>query len=326
MSRKCSTALMASVCMVAISGWAAGMTDAAAQSGHSGHQHGAHAGHDHGQSSPIAPRPPHGGQMTVAGPLSFEVVYRPRETRVYLYRSKHQPIAARGVRGQLVMKMHGNDKQYPFPLKHVALKPGSTRQDYLAAAVDVSRIRDGSMKVTFELAGLPNAQEPRATFTQTFALSKIPVTVAMLDESDRARIERQKVCAVSGGKLGSMGTPVKVLVGDQPIYLCCRGCLGKVQANPDAYLQKVAPAGSQAQAGASSGRIVVASATAADQAAISQQRVCAVTGGKLGSMGAPVKVAAGGQSLFLCCKGCLGKVEKNPDAYFAKAAELRAAR
>jgi len=50
-----------------------------------------------------------------------------------------------------------------------------------------------------------------------------------------------------------------------------------------------------------------------------------MTGGKLGGMGAPVKVTAGGQSLFLCCKGCLGRVENNPDAYFAKAAELRAA-
>lgn len=324
MSSKCSTTAMALICMVAISVWVIGPKDAAGQ--------GAHAGHDHGQGSsmrmgaPMAPRSPHGGQMTVAGPLSFEVVYRPQETRVYLYGSKHQPIAARGVQGQLVMKMHGNDKEYPFELKYVAPKPGSTGQDYLAAAVKVSGIRDGSMNVTFELAGLPNPQEPRAAFTQTFALSKLLVTVAMLDDSDGARIERQKVCAVSGGKLGSMGSPIKVLVGDQTIYLCCKGCLGKVQANPEAYLQKVAPAGSQARAGASTGRIVVTSSTAADEGAIALQRVCAVTGGKLGSMGAPVKVTSGGQSLFLCCKGCLGKVEKNPGAYFAKAAELRAGR
>ena len=264
--------------------------------------------------------------MAVAGPLSFEVVYRPMETRVYLYGSERQPIAARGVQGQLVMKVHGNDKEYPFPLKYVAPKPGSTGQDFLAAAVDVSRIRDGSMNVTFELAGLPNPREPRVAFTQAFALSKLLVTVARLDDSDGARIQRQKVCAVSGGKLGSMGTPIKVLVGDQPIYLCCKGCLGKVQANPEAYLQKVAPAGSQARTGAATGQLVVTSATAADEATIAQQRVCAVTGGKLGSMGAPVKVTAGGQSLFLCCKGCLGKVEKNPNAYFAKAAELRAGR
>jgi hypothetical protein len=178
--------------------------------------------------------------MAVAGPLSFEVVYRPQETRLYLYSSQHQPIAARGVQGQLVMKVQGNDKVYPFPLEYVGLKPGAAGQDYLAAAVDVSRIRDGSMDVTFELAGLPNPQEPRAAFTQTFALSKLLVTVAMLDESDRAGIERQQVCPVTGGKLGAMGTPIKVLVGDQPIYLCCKGCLGKVQKNPDAYFAKAA--------------------------------------------------------------------------------------
>lgn len=319
MLRQCSTAAMVLVCTVAISIWAIGPRDAVAQ--------GAHAGHDHGQGSamhmsgaPMAPRPPHGGQITDVGPFSFEVVYRPQETRVYLYGRNHQPFAGQGMRGQLVMKMHGNDKQYPFPLNHVAKKPGSTGQGYLAAAVDVSRIRDGSMNVTFELDGLPNPRNPRAMFTQSFALSKIPVRVALLDQADQARIERQKVCVVTGGKLGSMGTPVKVLIGDQTIYLCCKGCLGKVQANPEAYLEEVAPAR------ASTGQIVVTSATAADQAAISQQRVCAVTGGKLGGMGTPVKVSADGQSLFLCCKGCLGKVEKNPDAYFAKAAELRAGR
>ena len=116
--------------------------------------------------------------------------------------------------------------------------------------------------------------------------------------------------------MGSMGTPIKVLVGDQPIYLCCKGCLGKVQKDPDVYLQKVA----------SAGRIMVTTATTSDQAAIAQQRVCAVSGGKLGGMGTPVKITMGGQSLFVCCKGCTGKVEKNSDHYFAKATQLRAGR
>jgi YHS domain-containing protein len=71
-------------------------------------------------------------------------------------------------------------------------------------------------------------------------------------------------------------------------------------------------------------KITVSTATVADQAAIRAHRVCAVAGSRLGGMGTPVKVTLNGQSLFLCCKGCLGKVEKNPEHYFAKAAELRA--
>lgn len=74
---------------------------------------------------------------------------------------------------------------------------------------------------------------------------------------------------------------------------------------------------------AATNRMVVASATSADQAAIARQGVCAVTGGRLGAMGTPIKMTANGQSLFVCCKGCVGKVEKSPASYFAKAAELR---
>lgn len=254
--------------------------------------------------------------MTMTGPYWFEVVYRPRETRVYLQDMKHQPLSARGVQGQLALKVRGYEKVYRYPLKYIAPPPGSKNPDYLAVAVNVSRIKDGDMTVTFDLANLPHPQQPHTTFTQTFALSKLPVRVASLDDSDPPRIARQKVCPVMGGKLGSMGTPIKVLVGDQPIYLCCKGCLGKVQKDPDLYLQKVAP----------TGRITVTTATAADQAAIAQQRVCAVTGGKLGGMGTPIKITAGGRSLFVCCKGCTGKVEKNPDYYLAKAAQLRAGR
>ncbi len=318
---------------VAVSAWAIGSKDASAQGAHSGHEHGAHAAHnpDRGSAArpgraPMARRSARGGQMTMTGPYSFEVVYRPKETRIYLYDVNHRPIRARGVQGQVALKVRGNDKVYRYPLKHVGPQAGSQGHDYLAMAVNVSRIKDGDMSATFELANLPNPQQPRATFTQTFALSKLPVTVALLDASDAPRIDRQKVCVVTGGKLGSMGTPIKVLIGGQPIYLCCKGCLAKVQAKPDFYLQKVAPAGLQPNATASAGRIMVTTATAADQTAIARQRVCAVSGGKLGSMGTPVKITAGGQSLFVCCKGCIGKVEKNPQHYLAKAAQLRAGR
>jgi len=97
------------------------------------------------------------------------------------------------------------------------------------------------MSVAFELTNLPSRDLPGTRFSQTFALSKVPVTVAPLNESDRAGIARQKVRVVTGGKLGGMGTPVKVLLGDQPIYLCCKGCLGKVQKNPATCLPKSTP-------------------------------------------------------------------------------------
>jgi hypothetical protein len=40
--------------------------------------------------------------------------------------------------------------------------------------------------------------------------------------------------------LGSMGEPVKLLVGGKPIFLCCQGCVPKVRSEPNKYLAAVA--------------------------------------------------------------------------------------
>lgn len=44
-----------------------------------------------------------------------------------------------------------------------------------------------------------------------------------------------------------------------------------------------------------------------DQLLIRAQKICPVSGRDLTSMGRPVKATSGGRTLFLCCKGCLGK-------------------
>ena len=48
-----------------------------------------------------------------------------------------------------------------------------------------------------------------------------------LTDADQLQIAVQKICPVSGGALGSMGDPVKVKVGEQVAFLCCKGCQGK---------------------------------------------------------------------------------------------------
>ncbi len=301
-----------------------------------GHDHGApatgqqHAEHQHSQmpSASIATLPSHGGQVYATRFQRFEVVYLPHETRVYLYGAERRPLSPRGAEGQMVMQVRGNDQMYRYPLKPATATSGTGWEEFLVAPVDVSRIRDGDMTVTFYLSNLPTQQQPQVSFAQTFALAHARpiVTVVSLTESDRAGIARQRVCPVLGGQLGSMGTPVKLLVAGQPVYLCCQGCIGKVRENPQRYLSNAAPVRQQPVQASAGGGLTVAVATTADQAAIAQQRVCVVTGGQLGAMGTPIKITAGGQSLFICCKGCVGKVEKNPSQYLAKAAQLRAGR
>ncbi len=294
-----------------------------------GSSHKGSGGHQHSPmpAASIATLPSHGGQVYATSFQRFEVVYLPYETRVYLYGADRRPLLPRGAEGRIAMQVRGNDQVYRYPLKPVTATSGTGWEEFLVATVDVGRIRDGDMTVTFYLSNLPTPQQPQVSFTQTFALTRArpSITVVSLTESDRAGIVRQRVCPVTGGQLGSMGTPVKLLAAGQPLYLCCQGCVGKVRENPQRYVGNAAPVRLQPVQAAAE-RLIVATATTADQAAIAQQRVCVVTGGKLGAMGTPIKITAGGQSLFICCKGCVGKVEKDPSQYLAKAAQLRAGR
>jgi hypothetical protein len=62
-----------------------------------------------------------------------------------------------------------------------------------------------------------------------------------LDEADRKLAERQKSCPVSGSLLGTadMGKPYKMTVKGRVIFLCCDGCKGAVDKDPDGILKKV---------------------------------------------------------------------------------------
>jgi hypothetical protein len=43
-------------------------------------------------------------------------------------------------------------------------------------------------------------------------------------------------CVVSGAKLGSMGDPVEVEHEGRRVLLCCAGCVGAFEADPERYL------------------------------------------------------------------------------------------
>ncbi len=60
-----------------------------------------------------------------------------------------------------------------------------------------------------------------------------------LSAEDRALAEKQRTCPVTGEPLGSMGTPVKVTVKGQTVFLCCDGCKAAIDKDPDKYLAKL---------------------------------------------------------------------------------------
>ena len=53
------------------------------------------------------------------------------------------------------------------------------------------------------------------------------------------------------------------------------------------------------------------------------QKLCPVTDEKLGSMGPPVPMTVKGQTIYVCCAGCVAAVDKDPDLYLAKVAQER---
>jgi hypothetical protein len=82
-----------------------------------------------------------------------------------------------------------------------------------------------------KVAGKPDQQHDE---------TEIKAALANLDPNDRRLAEAQKFCAVQNdNRLGSMGTPVQVMVKDQPVFLCCKSCQRKALADPDKTLAKV---------------------------------------------------------------------------------------
>ncbi len=63
--------------------------------------------------------------------------------------------------------------------------------------------------------------------------------IAKLGAEDRPLAEAQGYCAVTSEPLGSMGPPLKLLVNEQPVFVCCKSCEKKARANPDKTLAKV---------------------------------------------------------------------------------------
>ncbi len=66
-------------------------------------------------------------------------------------------------------------------------------------------------------------------------LTKPSAMAAALDElspEDRRAAEQQGFCAVKPETpLGAMGVPTKVMIGGQPVFLCCEDCVEKARKN-----------------------------------------------------------------------------------------------
>jgi multidrug efflux pump subunit AcrA (membrane-fusion protein) len=157
-------------------------------------------------------------------------------------------------------------------------------------------------------------------------------SLAKLSTPDRGLAEAQKVCPVRGTLLGTMGQPFKVLLKDQPVFICCIACEGEARADPDKTLAKaeglkkgtgVTPAavdkkGAKIKAG-------LAQLSDDDRKFAEEQKYCAVErDNPLGAMGKPVKVMIRDRPVFLCCPGCVDEAKGHPEETLAQVEKQKA--
>ena len=107
---------------------------------------------------------------------------------------------------------------------------------------------------------------------------------------DQLRAAVQEICPVSGKKLGGHGPPVKVQIGQQMVFLCCKGCLQrKVDAKHWATIHANV---------------------------VSAQAKCPVMNKPLPKN--PKWTIVEGQIVYICCPPCAKKITADPKTYLQK--------
>lgn len=68
---------------------------------------------------------------------------------------------------------------------------------------------------------------------------EIEAALAQLSPEDRQAAEKQQICPVGGGPLGTMGPPAKVNVEGRDVFLCCSHCESLLREDPEKYFAKI---------------------------------------------------------------------------------------
>ncbi len=197
----------------------------------------AHDGHEHGA-------PLHGGTVKMTKEYHFEAVFTRDGVKLYPRTHEDKPLDTSKVTATATF-YHPNSPKPWFEQKLAApaAAPGSVPTS-LDASVGLGNVPAAGAKVEFKVTGLPEAEEPKATFTVPFALAKSnEITYAKATKDDAKAVAAQKTCPVSKEDLDSMGGPLKVSRGDKSVFICCKGCLKDIQANPDKFLGASAATG-----------------------------------------------------------------------------------
>jgi Cu/Ag efflux protein CusF len=119
--------------------------------------------------------------------------------------------------------------QMDFPVAGAQVLEGIAPNDQVEGKLQVSPDRPMTVTQLRKIAAGTSGLNPA-----------VQAARAQLDAEDQRLVAAQDYCAVqSKNRLGSMGTPFKVMVDGQPVFLCCDGCEGQALANPAKTLARV---------------------------------------------------------------------------------------
>jgi multidrug efflux pump subunit AcrA (membrane-fusion protein) len=125
---------------------------------------------------------------------------------------------------------------------------GLTPGDRVAAAgaflIDAeTRLTPAAAATYFGATGGPVASRSPASVenkpTESGPTAEQSKNIDLLDPADRQLARAQRLCPITEAPLGAMGKPVKVVLRNQPVFLCCKGCVLKANKDPLATLKKV---------------------------------------------------------------------------------------
>ena len=250
-----------------------------------------------------------------------------------------------GVLVKLGPRMSGANGESLFPVLE-----GLARGDRIVAMgsflVDAeTRLNPAAGSIYFGGSGSKSAPSSVRTVrpsTPDDETAKIAAAMAHLSADDQRLAAAQGYCPIlEDNRLGVMGTPVKLTIDGQAVFLCCDGCKKSALADPVKTISKVTRLIAQRRSGADPATPANAtppqeddeasveaelSKLSADERELARlQKFCVVLPDKRrGAMGPPRKIMVNGVAAFVCCEGCQEEALANPEKTLVQLRQLRA--
>ncbi len=150
-----------------------------------------------------------------------------------------------GVKVELGPAMAGPADVAYYPVLR-GLQPGDKIVTAGSFLVDAdTRLNPAAGSIYFAGSGGSKSERAGASFVRPTTPededAKVKAALGKLSDSDRQLAEAQVFCPVlKDSPLGSMGVPIKLMIQEQPVFLCCKGCEKGALVNPQKTLDDVA--------------------------------------------------------------------------------------